>query len=82
MIQKSQEDIYKKLHKVKFDGLFKKEYDKDQINEEIKKILAPITDEKKEKKTMGKAKYNINNNEIKANNDYPFIHEKFTCFIF
>jgi hypothetical protein len=74
------DDIYRKLHKVKFEGLYKKEYDVKTFNEEVQKILTPITEEKKTKK-IGKSKINTAN-EYKVNNDYPFKQEKYSCGIF
>ena len=79
-IQKN-DDIYKKLHKVKFEGLFKNEYEKEQFNEEINKFLKPASEEKNVKKIIGK--YNINSgNEYKVTNDYPFKQEKYSCIKF
>jgi len=81
VITKNQEDIYKKLYKVKYEGLFKRDYEKDQLDEEIKKILTPAVEEMKEKK-IGKPKMNLVNNEQKAINDYPIKQEKYTRTIF
>ncbi len=50
------------------------------FNEEVQKILTPITEEKKTKK-IGKSKIN-NANEYKVSNDYPFKQEKYSCGIF
>jgi len=78
-----QDEIYKKLYKVKFEGLFKKDFNKIQLNEEMEKILEPtVQEEVKGKKQMMKSKITVNNNEYKANNDYPFKQEKYTCLIF
>ncbi len=81
--------IFADLKPLKFDGLFKKEFTRDELEEELKKIEA-FNQEREliaNKKTVGSSrnlKTGFANDNIMTDNAYPFKQETFklNCVIF
>ena len=79
-------NIYKDLIKLNFDGLIKKDFKKDELNVKLNKLLNSFNNDSgaineiiNRRKAISKV---IKSNSNNDNNDYPFKEEKITCSIF
>lgn len=81
-IKQEEDNILSELKPVKFEGLYKKEMNSEEIKNEIQKLLneclVPQTNEKQSNPKFGRQAVNNNLPDY----TYPFKEDKISCTIF